>query len=85
MKGEGTPTRKQHVLVVGKCLISHIRLLGPRQRIYIQLEKNQKTINPQRLNLNNKTKDYKHRRNTSTEIEELRKYKDQITSKVWND
>jgi hypothetical protein len=48
MRG-GHPTREQLVLAVGKRLLSHIKLLGPRQRINIQLEENQKAINPQRL------------------------------------
>jgi len=85
MRGGGHPTREQHVLVVSKHLFSHIKLLGLRQKINIQLEENQKVINPQRLNLNNKTKDYKHRRNTNTEIKELRKHIDQISSRMWND
>jgi hypothetical protein len=34
------PTREQPVLAVGKHLLSHIKLLGPRQRINIQLEEN---------------------------------------------
>ncbi len=38
--GGGHPTREQPVLVVGKRLLSHIKLLGPRQRINIQLEEN---------------------------------------------
>jgi hypothetical protein len=67
-EGGGHPTREQLVLVVGKCLLSHIKLLGPRQRINIQREENQKAINPQRSDLNNKTKDYirKHNRNRKT-------------------
>ncbi len=84
MRGGGHPTREQPVLAVGKCLLSHIKLLGPRQRINIQLEENQKAINPQRSNLNNKTKDYRRKGNTF-KAEELRKQKDQIPSKVWND
>jgi hypothetical protein len=83
-EGGGHPTREQHVLAVGKRLLSHIKLLGPRQRINIQLEENQKVINPQRSDLNNKTKDYRRKGNT-TEAEELRKQKDQIPSRVWND
>jgi len=85
MRGGGHPTREQHVLTVSKRLLSHIKLLGLRQRINIQLEENQKVINPQRLDLNNKTKDYRHRRNTSTEIKELRKHINKISSRVWND
>jgi hypothetical protein len=83
-EGGGHPTREQPVLAVGKRLLSHIKLLGPRQRINIQLEENQKAINPQRSDLNNKTKDYRRKGNT-TEAEELRKPKDQIPSRVWND
>jgi hypothetical protein len=83
-KGRGHLTREQHVLGVGKCLLSHIKLLCPRQKINIQLEENQKAINPQRSNLNNKTKDYKRKGNT-TKAKELRKQKDQIPSRVWND
>ena len=56
-EGGGHPIREQPVLAVGKRLLSHIKLLGPRQRINIQLEEIQKVINSQRLNLNNKTKD----------------------------
>jgi hypothetical protein len=73
-------TREQHVLVIGKRLLSHIKLLGPRQRINLQLEENQKAINPQRSDLNNKTKDYRRKGNT-TKAEELKKQKDQIPSK----
>jgi len=83
-EGGGHPTREQHVLAVGKRLLSHIKLLGPRQRINIQLEENQKAINPQRSDLNNKTKYYICKGNT-TEVEKLRKQKDQIPSRVWND
>jgi hypothetical protein len=75
MKGGGHPTREQHVLIICKCLLSLIKLLGLRQRINIQLEENQKAINPQSLDLNNKTKDYRHRRNTSTKIEKLKNIK----------
>jgi hypothetical protein len=71
MKGGGHPTREQHVLAIGKCLLSHNKLLDLKQRINIQLEENQKAINLLMLDLNNKTKDYIHRRNTSIEIEEL--------------
>jgi hypothetical protein len=80
----GHLTREQHVFIIGKCLLSHIKLLGLRQRINIQLEENQKAINPKRSNLNNKTKDYKCKGNT-IEGKELRKQKDQIPSRVWND
>jgi hypothetical protein len=68
-EGGGHPIREQPVLAVGKRLLSHIKLLGPRQRINIQLEENQKAINPQRSDLNNKTKDYrrKHNRNRRAE------------------
>jgi hypothetical protein len=83
-EGGGHPIREQLVLAIGKHLLSHIKLLGLRQRIYIQLEENQKAIPPQRSNLNNKTKDYRHKGNT-TETEELRKQKDQIPSRMWND
>ncbi len=83
-EGGGHPTREQPVLAVGKRLLSHIKLLGPRQRINIQLEENQKAINPQRSDLNNKTKYYRRKGNT-TEAEKLRKQKDQIPSRVWND
>jgi hypothetical protein len=69
MRG-GHPTREQPVFAVGKRLLSHIKLLGLRQRINIQLEENQKAINPQRSDLNNKTKDYRRKGNT-TEAEEL--------------
>jgi hypothetical protein len=41
----------------------------------------QKAINPQRSDLNNKTKDYRRKGNT-TETEELRKQKVQIPSRV---
>jgi hypothetical protein len=82
-EGRGHPTREQHVLVVGKHLLSHIKLLGLRQRINIQLEENQKAINLQRSDLNNKTKDYRRKGNT-IEAEKLRKQKNQIPSKVWN-
>jgi hypothetical protein len=71
-EGGGHLTREQLVLAVSKHLLSHIKLLGPRQRINIELEESQKTINPQRLDLNNKTKDYTRKGNT-TEIEELKK------------
>jgi hypothetical protein len=47
MKGEGTLT-KEHV-VVGKCLLSRIKLLGLRPRKSIQLEENQKAIKPQKV------------------------------------
>jgi hypothetical protein len=83
-EGGGHPTREQHVFAVGKRLLSHIKLLGQRQRINIQLKENQKAINSQRLDLNNKTKDYRHKGNT-TEAKELKKQKDQIPSRVWND
>ncbi len=79
----GHLTREQPVFIIGKHLLSHIKLLGSRQRINIQLEENQKAINPKRSNLNNKTKDYKRKRNT-IEGKELRKQKDQIPNKVWN-
>jgi uncharacterized protein HemX len=83
-EGAGHPTREQHVLAIGKRLHSHIKLLGLKQTINIQLEENQKAINPQRSNLNNKAKDYRCKGNT-TEIEELKKQKDQIPSRMWND
>jgi hypothetical protein len=68
MRGGGHRTKEQQILAIGKRLLSHIKLLGLKQRINIQLEEIQKVINSQRLNLNNKTKDYRHRRYTSTEI-----------------
>jgi len=82
-EGRGHPTRELHVLAVRKSLLSHIKLLGLRQRINIQPQENQKAINSQRSDLN-KTKDYKSKKNI-TETKELRKQKDQIPSRVWND
>jgi len=77
MRGGGLPTREQHVLIICKCLLSLIKLLGLRQKKKKKnrLEENQKAINPQSLDLNNKTKDYKHKRNTSTKIEKLKNIK----------
>ncbi len=39
-EGGGHPTREQHVLAVGKCLLAHIKLLGLRQKLNIQLKEN---------------------------------------------